>query len=135
MRYLLDTDTVSNSMRPVPSPALLRRLARTPAADQATSSVTVGELYYGAYRRRSGGEQLIARIDALLVDTTVVPFDTDAARIYGDIRAALDRAGTPIGDADTRIAAIALANGLTVVTANIRHFDRVPGLLIENWLA
>jgi tRNA(fMet)-specific endonuclease VapC len=127
VRYLLDTDTVSNSMLGAPSPALLRRLARTPIDDQATSSITVAELYYGAYRRRSGGEQLIARIDAL-------PFDTESARVYGVVRARLEQAGTPIGDADTRIAAIALTNGLTVVTANTRHFERVAGLPVENWL-
>jgi len=121
-------------MRLVPSPALLRRLALTPIVDQTTSSITVAELYYGAYRRRSGAEQLIARIDALLADATVFTFDTESARVYGDVRAQLERAGTPIGDSDTRIAAIALANGLTVVTGNVRHFERVAGLEIENWL-
>jgi hypothetical protein len=55
-------------------------------------------------------------------------------RRYGEIRAGLERLGTPIGDADVRIAAIALSRGLKVVTANERHFRRVPGLETENWL-
>jgi tRNA(fMet)-specific endonuclease VapC len=65
----------------------------------------------------------------------VFPFDAKAAEHYGELRAALERAGTPIGEADTRIGAIALANGLTVVTGNVRHFGRIPGLPVENWLA
>jgi tRNA(fMet)-specific endonuclease VapC len=64
----------------------------------------------------------------------VLPFDAAAARRDGEVRARLERLGPPIGDADLRIAAIALARGLTVVTANARHFQRVPGLTVENWL-
>ncbi len=63
-----------------------------------------------------------------------LPFDTAAARIYAEVRADLERRGTPLDGADLRIAAIALAHGHTVVTANVRHFGRVPGLPVENWL-
>jgi tRNA(fMet)-specific endonuclease VapC len=135
MKYLFDTDILSNVLRRAPSPSLLRRLALTPVEEQATSSITVGELYYGARRLAAGGETLVGRIDStLLPNLAVVPFDVQAARQYGDLRADLERAGTPIGDADMRIAAIARANDLTVVTANIRHFQRVAGLAVENWL-
>ncbi len=72
--------------------------------------------------------------DTLLPNLPVLPFDTSAARRYGEIRAELEQRGTPIGDADVRIAAIALAHGLKVVTGNERHFRRVPGLETENWL-
>jgi len=133
--YLLDTDVLSNLLRRAPSPLLLRRVALTPAQDQATSSITLGELYYGARRLAEGGNALVERIDAtLLPNLAVLPFDASAARRYGELRAELERAGTPIGDADTRIAAIATVNGMTVVTANIRHFERVQGLAVENWL-
>jgi predicted nucleic acid-binding protein len=136
MKYLFDTDILSNLLRRAPSPSLVRRLALTPVQDQATSSVTLGELYYGARRLADGGETLAGRIDTLLLpNLTVLPFDVQAARRYGDLRAELERKGTPIGDADMRIAAIAGANGLTVVTANLRHFQRVVGLPVENWLA
>src|SRR5207302_6771791 len=129
MKYLFDTDILSNLLRLSPSPSLLRRLALTPAEEQATSSITVGELYYGARRLAAGADTLLGRIDStLLANLAVLPFDVRAARRYGELRAELERAGTPIGDADIRIAAIAGANELTVVTANVRHFERVPGL-------
>ena len=66
---------------------------------------------------------------------TVLPFDASAARRYGEIRALLEGQGTPIGDAILRLAGIALARRLTVVTANTRHFERVPALPVENWLS
>lgn len=135
MKFLFDTDILSNLVRRAPSPSLLRRLALTPVEQQATSSITVGELYYGARRLADGGDTLIARIDsALLTNLAVVPFDVGAARAYGELRADLERAGTPVGDADMRIAAIAKANDLTVVTANLRHFERISGLSVQNWL-
>jgi tRNA(fMet)-specific endonuclease VapC len=72
--------------------------------------------------------------NTLLPNLPVLPFDTAAARRYGEVGAELERRGTPIGDADPRIAAIALVRGHTVVTGNRRHFQRVPGLQVENWL-
>ena len=72
--------------------------------------------------------------DVLVPNLPVLPFDAAAARRYGEIRAELERMGIPIGDADMRIAAIALSRGLRVVTANERHFRQVPELETENWL-
>ncbi|MGD9891614.1 MAG: PIN domain-containing protein [Dehalococcoidia bacterium] len=135
MKYLFDTDILSNLLRRAPSPYLLRRLALTPVEEQATSSITLGELYYSARRLADGGDSLVERIDStLLPNLSVLSFDVPAAQHYGELRAELERAGTPIGDANMRIAAIAKANDLTVVTANIRHFQRVAGLSVENWL-
>ena len=134
MTYLLDTDILSNLFRRSPSPSVLRRIALTPVDEQATSSINLGELYYGARRLAAGGDELVERINStLLPNLRVFHFDLSAARVYGELRAGLERAGTPIGDADTRIAAIALAQDLTVVTANTRHFSRVPALTVENW--
>lgn len=135
MRYLFDTDTLSSLLRRTPSPALLRRLAATPVDEQATSSITVGELLYGAHRLAPRAADLIERIEgALLSNLAVIPFDTEAARAYGELRATLEREGTPIGDADMRIGAIALTHDLVVVTGNVRHFERVPQLVVEDWL-
>jgi tRNA(fMet)-specific endonuclease VapC len=132
--YLLDTDVLSNLMKRAPASALVARLARVPPEDQATSSVTLGELLCGVHRS-SRTTSLLERIEeTLLAELPILPFDAAAARRYGEIRADLERRGTPIGDADTRVAAIALSRGLTVVTGNERHFRRVPGLEIENWL-
>ncbi|MGE0134562.1 MAG: PIN domain-containing protein, partial [Dehalococcoidia bacterium] len=79
---------------------------------------------------------LIDRIEETVSrNLAILPFDEPAAREYGQIRAHLEQQGTPIGDADMRIAAIALSNNLVVVTGNVRHFERVPSLSVENWLA
>ncbi len=78
---------------------------------------------------------LLAQIEhILLVDLVTLPFDRAAAHRYGILRAELERQGTPLADADLRIAAITLANGFTLVTGNERHFHRVAGLRLENWL-
>ncbi len=133
--YLLDTDILSNLMKRAPASALVARVARVPPEDQFTSSVTLGELLYGAHRS-SRTAALLERIEeTLLPELPILPFDAAAARRYGELRAELERKGTRIiGDADTRVASIALSRGLTVVTGNERHFQQVPGLAIENWL-
>jgi len=135
VRYLLDTDTLSQLLRRAPSPVLLRRIALTLPDDQATTSITLGELLYGAQRLGDRGTPLAERIEReLLSNLAVLPFDRAAARAYSSIRVDLERRGTPIGDADMRIAAIAHARGLVVVTHNMRHFARVPALAVEDWL-
>ena len=69
-----------------------------------------------------------------LPNLSVLPFDVAAAHRYGEMRAELERRGTPLGEADLRIGAIALTHGLTVVTGNVRHFQRITNLSVENWL-
>ena len=133
--YLLDTDVLVNLLRRSPSPSLIAKLASVPPEQQFTSSVTLGELIYGAHRLREQTTILIQRLsEVLLPNLPVLPFDASAARCYGEIRAEMERQGTPLGDGDLRIAAIALDRGLTVVTGNIRHFRRVPNLTVENWM-
>ncbi len=133
--YLLDTDTLSNLMKRAPSRNLVEQVASVPAELQFTSSITLAELVYGAYRLGERGRRLLTQIeDTLLANVPILSFDADAARRYGQVRATLEERGTPIGDADLRIAAIALDHGLTVVTGNVRHFRRAPGLHVENWL-
>ena len=133
--YLLDTDILSNLLRRSPSTALVTMLASIPPEQQFTSSITLGELVYGAYRLQERAGALLQRLDeTLLPNLPILPFDASAARRYGEVRAELESRGTPIGDADLRIASIALVRDLTVVTANVRHFQKVPGLPVENWL-
>jgi predicted nucleic acid-binding protein len=133
--YLLDTDILSNLLRRAPSTVLVTKLASIPPEQQFTSSITLGELVYGAYRLQERGGALLQRLDeTLLPNLSILPFDASAARRYGEVRAELERRGTPMGDADLRIASIALTRDLTVVTANVRHFQKVPGLVVENWL-
>ncbi len=132
--YLADTDTLSYILRGR-SPVLTSRWIRTPRGQRHTTSITLGELVYGARRRWGWGERVLQILaETLLSELPILPFDESAAHRYGELRAYLERLGTPIGDSDTRIAAIALVHGLTVITGNIRHFERVPGLSVENWL-
>lgn len=133
--YLLDTDILSNLMKRTPSSTLMAKVAHVPPEQQFTSSITLGELVYGAHRLKELTTILMQKIeDALLPNLPILSFDVAAARRYGELRAELERLGTPIGDADMRIAAIALSHDLKVVTGNERHFQRVPELEIENWL-
>ena len=133
--YLLDTDILSNLLKRTPSTVLISKLASIPPEQQFTSSITLGELIYGAYRLGAGADRLLERLDETLPpNLPALPFDGAAARRYGEVRAELEHRGTPLGDADLRIGAIALARGLTVVTGNVRHFQRIPDLLVENWL-
>ena len=132
--YCFDTDVLSAAMRRDPPLALIRRLAVVPPARQHTTALTVGELLYGA--ARSARADLADQIQALIGEAVIVlPFDTEAAAVYGRLRADLERSGRPLAEPDLRIAAIALARDLTLVTGNGRHFGRVPNLRIENWLA
>lgn len=132
--YCFDTDVLSAVIKPQPPMHLIRRLARLAPTDQFTTAITVGELLYGAARR--GSEPLTARVRALVESAQVVlPFDGDAAERYGPLRAELEAAGRPLAEPDLRIAAICLAHDLRLITGNTRHFERVPGLDIENWLS
>ena len=131
--YCFDTDVMSAVLRREPPLSLVRRLAQTPPAEQATTTITLGELLYGAAKR--GSEQLVARVrDVLTLATEILPFDAQAAEVYGPLRADLERQGKRLDEPDLRIASITLSRDLTLVTGNVRHFKRVPGLSIENWL-
>ena len=133
--FLLDTDILSNLMKRSPSTALIAKLASVPPEQQFTSSITFGELILGAHRMGPRATGLLGQIETRLIpNLPILPFDAVAARRYGEVRALLEGQGTSVGDADLRIAAIALVRNLTIVTANTRHFRRVPGLPVENWL-
>lgn len=132
--YCFDTDILSATIRREPSLALIRRLAQLPPSEQFTTAITLGELLYGAARRNS--QKLTSQVGDLLQGAiTILPFDDSAAEIYGQLRAHLESDGKPLAEPDLRIASIALSHDLTVVTGNTRHFARVPGLSVENWLS
>lgn len=134
MMFLFDTDTLSQVMKRAPTPSLLTRMATTPSEDQFTSAITIGEIVFGA-QRSPRREYLLRRLEELLrPNIRVLPFDYVAAETYGRIRAELERAGTPLAEPNLRIGAIALTKDLTVVTGNTRHFSRIPGLRVENWI-
>jgi tRNA(fMet)-specific endonuclease VapC len=131
--YCFDTDILSAVIRRDPPLHLIRRLAQVPASEQAITTITLGELLYGAARR--GSERLTRQVRAVVSSATVIlPFDAEAAEVYAPLRARLEREGKRLDEPDLRIAAIAVSRGLTVVTGNVRHFARVAGLAVENWL-
>lgn len=129
---VLDTDVISNLMRPRPAPTLVARLAEIPVHEQGTTAITLGELAYGA--QRVARAELYQRAMRLLGDATVLPFDRAAAERYGHIRSELERDGMHLADPDLRIAATVLAHDAALITGNTRHFDRVPGLTVQDWL-
>jgi tRNA(fMet)-specific endonuclease VapC len=132
--YCFDTDIVSAVLRAQPPLRLVRRLAVTPSAEQCTTAITVGELLYGVEKR--GNPRLTELVREFVAGSVqVLPFDRRAAERYGPLRAFLEREGRRLGEPDLRVASIALARDLTLVTANVRHFRRVPDLRVENWLA
>lgn len=131
--YCFDTDVLSAVLRRDPPLSLIRRLARVPPEQQFTTAVNLGELLYGAARR--GGPRLVERIREIVPQAQrVLPFDEAAAEIYGSLRARLESERRRLAEPDLRIAAIALANGLVLVTGNERQSARVPDLAVENWL-
>ncbi len=113
-------------------PQLDRRVAGE-AERLCLSSIALGELSFGV-EKSDRIERNRKGLDLLLANLDVVAFDAAAARHYGEIRAYLEKAGTPCGANDMLIGAHARSLGLTLVTNNRREFDRMPGLKVENWV-
>ena len=135
MAYLFDTDAISELLKPRPAAAYVRWLAGIPREEQFTSAVVVGELYQGAFRSPAAARHLANIEKRVLPAVTVLSYDAIAARVYGEIRARLEDTGRPLADADLQIAATALLHNLELVTGNLKHFSRVPGLRISSALA
>ena len=130
LRYLLDTNVISQLVRRPGGDTALRVAALEPDSF-AISAIVAAELRYGA--ERLGSARLTAQLEAILAAVDVLPLEEAVAEHYGRLRAGLERNGTPIGHNDLLIAAHALALGVTLVTANVKEFRRVPGLAIEDW--
>ncbi|MFZ0548520.1 MAG: type II toxin-antitoxin system VapC family toxin [Candidatus Promineifilaceae bacterium] len=99
----------------------------------AVTAVNVAELMHGAHKSQHAARN-IAQVDVLLAAMEILPFDEQAARHFGRLKADLERAGMPLAIADLQIAAVALHHQVPVVTHNYRHFSRIPTLEIEDWL-
>jgi len=133
MRYLLDTNIVSYYLRRT-TPALEKRVStELKRHGIAISVITRAELRFG-----QAGMTLVDRrrglIDGFLLLLPSMEWSIQAADGYGALKDTLKRQGTPIGDMDTLIAAHALAEKLILVTHNTRHFEKVPGLKLEDWM-
>lgn len=130
-QYLLDTNILSDLVRH-PQGVIFQQIAKVGEASVCTSIIVACELRFGA--AKSGSSRLINQVDRILEVLPVLPLVPPVERHYAEIRTHLEQAGTPIGPNDLLIAAHALAMNLTLVTANIREFERVPALSLSNWL-
>jgi tRNA(fMet)-specific endonuclease VapC len=130
-QYMLDTNICIYVVKNYP-PKLRERFNRL-AEQLCISTVTLAELHYGAEKsaRRLDNLEAIRQFVARL---GILPFSAAAAAHYGEIRAALERVGTPAGAYDMLIAGHARSEGMTVVTNNLREFERMPGVRAENWV-
>jgi len=132
LRYMLDTNICIYVVKN--KPLEIRELFNTHSEHICLSSVTVAELLYGAEKSERRDHNLTV-IENFMARLDILAFDEKAAGHYGDIRAELERKGTPIGPYDLMIPGHARSEGLVLVTNNRREFDRVSGLRVENWLS
>jgi tRNA(fMet)-specific endonuclease VapC len=131
MRYLLDTNIVSNLVRD-PHGKVADRIKAVGELNICASIIVAAELRYGTATEAS--PRLKAQVESVLGAIDTLPLDSPADEIYGEIRTQGELADTPIGGNDLPIAAQALALDHTLVTDNEKEFARVAGLRLENWL-
>jgi tRNA(fMet)-specific endonuclease VapC len=132
MRFMLDTDSCIVLIKRKPAKMLDKLTSHAPG-DIGLSTVTLAELRYGV-AKSAQKERNNQALDEFLLPLEIADFDEMSAGAYGEVRAALEKAGTPIGPLDTQIGAHALSLGAVLVTRNTREFRRVPGLAVEDWL-
>jgi len=132
--YLLDTDVLSNIVRRKPSPSLLARLSKCPGETIFTTAINTAEIHYGAARAEHGDKILQVFEEKVFPSITILPFDAESARIFGKLKASLEKRGAPWSEPDLRIAAIALQHKFVLVTGNARHFKGIPRLVMEDWI-
>jgi tRNA(fMet)-specific endonuclease VapC len=128
---MLDTNICIYIIKQKP-PEVLKRFLEYQVGDITISAITLAELRYGVAKSRYRGKNAKA-LDEFILPLEVLPFDEEATKSYGEIRAALEKAGTPIGSMDLMIAAHAVCLDMTLVTNNTREFKRVPGLKVADW--
>lgn len=132
MIWVFDTDVLSVLLRSRVHTTLHQRLARTPVESQALTSITLGEIAYGA--AKSSQPRLFARALGVFASMEILPFDDLSARVYGPLRATLETRGRTVAEADLRIASIVLSRNAVLVTGNVKPFARIDGLKVESWL-
>lgn len=133
MKLMLDTNICIYIIKQQPV-TVLKRFLEYQIGDIGISSITLSELRYGV-AKSTHQEKNTKALDEFITPLEVVSFDEDAAHVYGDIRATLEKAGTPIGSMDMLIAAHAVSLGIPLVTNNTREFVRIPTLIVIDWIA
>ena len=135
---VLDTNVISDALRPLPSAKVLAWLRSEPIASVFTTAITEAELLYGVALLPDGGRRralaaAIMQILATQFSGRILPFDSAAAREFADIAASRRLAGRPIAEADARIAAIARSRGASLATRNVRDFEGCGLTVIDPW--
>ena len=133
MRVLLDTNICIYMIKNKP-PEVRKHFERFVPGDIAISSITVAELQYGVEKSAARAKTALA-LEAFLLPLEIPSFDTESALAYGEIRAKLESRGKPIGSMDILIAAQAIAQDFTLITHNLKEFERIPGLRCETWVS
>lgn len=131
LKFMLDTNIAIHVIKERPREVL--RAFNVHAGQMCISTIAAAELYHGAEKSTTSSENL-SIVEDFLSRLQILPYSLKSAAHYGDIRADLERSGELIGVNDLHIAAHARSNGLILVTNNLREFNRVPGLRLENWL-
>ena len=133
MRFMLDTDSCIALIKRKPA-GMVRRITSLSPGELGLSAITLAELRYGAAKsaQRERNSQALAEF---LVPLEIADFDEPAANAYGEVRAALEKSGKPIGPLDTQIGAHALSLGAVLITHNVREFRRIKRLAVEDWLS
>jgi tRNA(fMet)-specific endonuclease VapC len=129
--YLLDTNIISELVKN-PREIIFSKIQSIGEEKICTSIVVACELKFGA--RKKNSPQLLQKIELILDSIEILPLTDPVEEYYAEIRTYLEQQGTPIGGNDLLISAHALTLDLTIVTANVREFSRVPNLKVENWL-
>lgn len=131
LKYMLDTNIIIYTIKN--RPEQVRQAFKQHENQMCISAITFGELIYGT-ERSTQPERNLADVEGLVARLEVAPFEEHAAEHFGQLRAELYRIGKPIGPYDMMIAAHARSMGLILITNNMKEFERVPGLRIENWV-
>ncbi len=132
MKVMLDTNTCIAIIKRKP-PQVLKRFNNYKVGEICISWVTLAELEFGVAKSQHQ-EKNQAALDEFVLPLEIATFNREAARVYGRMRAALEKKGTPIGSLDMMIGAHALTLGVTLATNNTREFSRIKGLTIVDWL-
>ena len=132
MEFLLDTNTCIYIIKRKPS-EVIERFRQAKISQIGISSITFSELSYGVSKSSQPTQNQVA-LAQFAAPLEILPYEDDAAQYYGDLRAFLEKKGTPIGSLDMLIAAHALSIDCTLVTNNEKEFTRIPNLKIDNWV-
>ncbi|MFQ5953214.1 MAG: type II toxin-antitoxin system VapC family toxin [Candidatus Omnitrophota bacterium] len=131
--FLLETNIVSYWMRG--DQKIIKKLKKHKPYELSLSTITLAEIFYGIRKSNVKKKERLDKIESICAQIDIFPFDKTAADNYGTIRVYLERKGIPISERDLQIASIAMANNLIVVTHNVKEFERISGLISEDWAA